>query len=244
MLFTKKKSSIPEVLPTHIGIIMDGNGRWAKKRGLPRFAGHKAGADAFKRTVRYCNRIGIRYLTVYAFSTENWSRPQKEVDAIIQLLREYLRDAENYKKENVRVRFIGDTSVFDEEIRTRIAEAEQESEGFTGLNLNIAVNYGGKAEIVHAVREILRDVGNGSLSPDEIGESAIDDRLYTKGQPPVDLVIRPSGEYRLSNFMIWQTAYAEFVFMNVLWPDFSPKDLDRALAEYAGRNRRFGGVNG
>lgn len=232
----------PSAVPQHIGIIMDGNGRWAKKRGLPRFAGHKAGADAFKRTVRYCNRIGIRYLTVYAFSTENWARPKKEVDAIIELLRDYLRDAENYKKENVRVRFIGDISVFDEEIQRRIAESEQESEDFTGLRLNIAVNYGGKAEIVHAVREIVRDVENGSLLPDAIDEEAVDSRLYTRGQPPVDLVIRPSGEYRLSNFMIWQTAYAEFVFMDVLWPDFSPHDMNRALWEYAGRNRRFGGV--
>ncbi len=242
MFFAKRRDSVPEVLPTHIGIIMDGNGRWAKKRGLPRFAGHKAGADAFKRTVRYCNRIGIRYLTVYAFSTENWARPKKEVDAIIELLRDYLRDAENYKKENVRVRFIGDISVFDEEIQRRIAESEQESEGFTGLRLNIAVNYGGKAEIVRAVREIVRDVENGSLLPDAIDEEAVDSRLYTRGQPPVDLVIRPSGEYRLSNFMIWQTAYAEFVFMDVLWPDFSPHDMNRALWEYAGRNRRFGGV--
>ncbi len=242
MFFAKRRDSVPEVLPTHIGIIMDGNGRWAKKRGLPRFAGHKAGADAFKRTVRYCNRIGIRYLTVYAFSTENWARPKKEVDAIIELLRDYLRDAENYKKENVRVRFIGDISVFDEEIQRRIAESEQESEDFTGLRLNIAVNYGGKAEIVHAVREIVRDVENGSLLPDAIDEEAVDSRLYTRGQPPVDLVIRPSGEYRLSNFMIWQSAYAEFVFMDVLWPDFSPHDMNRALWEYAGRNRRFGGV--
>ena len=242
MFFAKRRDSVPEVLPTHIGIIMDGNGRWAKKRGLPRFAGHKAGADAFKRTVRYCNGIGIRYLTVYAFSTENWARPKKEVDAIIELLRDYLRDAENYKKENVRVRFIGDISVFDEEIQRRIAESEQESEDFTGLRLNIAVNYGGKAEIVHAVREIVRDVENGSLLPDAIDEEAVDSRLYTRGQPPVDLVIRPSGEYRLSNFMIWQTAYAEFVFMDVLWPDFSPHDMNRALWEYAGRNRRFGGV--
>lgn len=181
-------------------------------------------------------------MTVYAFSTENWARPKKEVDAIIELLRDYLRDAENYKKENVRVRFIGDISVFDEEIQRRIAESEQESEGFTGLRLNIAVNYGGKAEIVRAVREIVRDVENGSLLPDAIDEEAVDSRLYTRGQPPVDLVIRPSGEYRLSNFMIWQTAYAEFVFMDVLWPDFSPHDMNRALWEYAGRNRRFGGV--
>ncbi len=242
MFFSKQHTDVPEILPTHIGIIMDGNGRWAKKRGLPRFAGHKAGADAFKRTVRYCNQIGIRYLTVYAFSTENWSRPQKEVDAIIELLRDYLRDAENYTKENVQVNFIGDVSVFDEEIRQRIAESEQMSESFTGLHLNIAVNYGGKAEIVHAVKEIVRDTKENKLTFEEINEAEIDNRLYTKGQPPVDLIIRPSGEYRLSNFMIWQAAYAEYVFMDVLWPDFSVKDMNKALWEYAGRNRRFGGV--
>ena len=242
MLFAKKEKRIPDILPVHIGIIMDGNGRWAKKRGLPRFAGHKAGADAFKRTVRYCNKIGIKYLTVYAFSTENWKRPQKEVDAIIELLRDYLRDAENYKKENVRVRFIGDISVFDEEIRRRIAESEEESEHFTGLQLNIAINYGGKDEVVHAVRRIVQEVENHELHLDEIDEKAVGERLYTKGQPDGDLIIRPSGEFRLSNFMIWQAAYAEYVFLDVLWPDFTSADLNKALWEYAGRNRRFGGV--
>lgn len=242
MLFSKKRSTVPENLPTHIGIIMDGNGRWAKKRGLPRFAGHKVGADTFKKTVRYCNQIGIPYLTVYAFSTENWARPQKEVDAIIELLREYLRDAENYKKENVRVKFIGDLSAFDEEIRERMAESEQISEDFTGLRLNIAVNYGGKAEIVHAVQGIAQDLKESKLTFDEIDEEAVNKRLYTAGQPPVDLIIRPSGEYRLSNFMIWQAAYAEYVFMDVLWPDFSVKDMNKALWEYAGRHRRFGDV--
>ena len=242
MLFAKKEKGIPEVLPTHIGIIMDGNGRWAKKRGLPRFAGHKAGADTFQKIVRYCNQIGIKYLTVYAFSTENWKRPKKEVEAIIELLRNYLRDAENYKKENVQVRFIGDTSVFDEEIRSRIAEAEEMSEAFTGLRLNIAVNYGGRDEIIHAVRALAQEVKENRLSADAIDEEAISSRLYTKDQPDVDLIIRPSGEYRLSNFMLWQTAYAEYVFMNVLWPDFSAADLNEALWEYAGRHRRFGGV--
>lgn len=242
MFFSKKRAGLPDVLPVHVGIIMDGNGRWAKKRGLPRFAGHKAGADAFKRTVRYCNKIGIQYLTVYAFSTENWKRPKKEVDAIIELLREYLRDAENYKKENVRVHFIGDTTVFDEEIQAKMKESEEESENFTGLHLNIAVNYGGKDELVHAVKQIVSDIENNKLSFEEIKEQTIGERLYTKGQPDVDLVIRPSGEYRLSNFMIWQAAYAEFVFMNVLWPDFKSKHMDEALWAYANRSRRFGAV--
>ncbi len=242
-MFRKKKTAaLPENLPVHIGIIMDGNGRWAKKRGLPRFAGHKAGADTFKKIVRYCNRIGIQYLTVYAFSTENWSRPKKEVDAIIELLRDYLRDAENYKKENVRVHFIGDTSVFDEEIQAKMAESEDESSHFTGLHLNIAVNYGGKDELVHAARSLVHDFQEDKIRLDEIDERAISDRLYTKGQPDVDLIIRPSGEYRLSNFMIWQAAYAEYVFMNVLWPDFNERNLDEALWAYANRNRRFGAV--
>ena len=237
-MFRKKKTAaLPENLPVHIGIIMDGNGRWAKKRGLPRFAGHKAGADTFKKIVRYCNRIGIQYLTVYAFSTENWSRPKKEVDAIIELLRDYLRDAENYKKENVRVHFIGDTSVFDEEIQAKMAESEDESSHF-----NIAVNYGGKDELVHAARSLVHDFQEDKIRLDEIDERAISDRLYTKGQPDVDLIIRPSGEYRLSNFMIWQAAYAEYVFMNVLWPDFNERHLDEALWAYANRNRRFGAV--
>ncbi len=242
MLFHKKQAPLPETLPTHIGIIMDGNGRWASKRGLPRFAGHKAGADTFKRIARYCNKIGIKYLTVYAFSTENWKRPQKEVDAIIELLRNYLRDAENYKKENIRVRFLGDVSVFDREIQTKIAESQAGSKDFTGLNLNIAINYGGKDELVHAAKLLAEETAAGKLSPEDIDEAALEARLYTAGQPNVDLVIRPSGEYRLSNFMIWQTAYAEFVFMNVLWPDFSEKHLDEALREYANRCRRFGGL--
>ena len=242
MLFHRKQADLPEVLPVHIGIIMDGNGRWAKKRGLPRFAGHKAGADIFKKIARYCNKIGIKYLTVYAFSTENWKRPQKEVEAIIDLLRNYLRDAENYKKENIRVRFIGDISVFDEEIRTKIAESQSESKDFTGLNLNIAINYGGKDEIVHAAKLLAKEIEEGKLHPDDIDEAALESRLYTAGQPNVDLVIRPSGEYRLSNFMVWQSAYAEFVFMHVLWPDFTEKHLNEALWEYANRSRRFGGL--
>ncbi len=242
MRFFEKSPRLPDQLPTHIGIIMDGNGRWAKKRGLPRFAGHKAGADTFRKIVRYCNRIGISYLTVYAFSTENWSRPEEEVKAIIELLREYLREAERYRDENIKVRFIGGISAFDEEIQKKIAESEQASKSFSGLQLNIAVNYGGKAELVHAMRCLSQEVIEGKRTPDDIDASAIERHLYTHDQPPVDLIIRPSGEYRLSNFMIWQAAYAEYVFMDRLWPDFTPKDLDRALWEYAGRHRRFGDV--
>lgn len=229
-------------LPAHVGIIMDGNGRWAKQRGLPRKAGHKAGADTFKRIVRYCNRIGLRYLTVYAFSTENWSRPKDEVDGIIELLRQFLRDAKKSRDENVRTFFIGDRSVFDEDIQKKMAECEQESRIHTGLTLNIAINYGGRDELLNAARLIAADVAAGSLAPPEITAQMIENYLYTHGQPDVDLVIRPSGEQRLSNFLPWQTAYAEFVFSDTLWPDFDENCMEQALAEYAGRNRRFGGI--
>lgn len=229
-------------LPQHIGIIMDGNGRWAKKRLMPRTLGHKRGADTFRKIVRHCNKRGVKYLTVYAFSTENWKRPQEEIDAILNLLRVYLNDAKNYKHENVKTKFIGNLSVFDDEIRKKIAECEVESKDFTGLTLNIAINYGGRDEIVHATKQIAQEIKDGVLSINDISEETINQRLYTKNQPDVDLIIRPSGEYRLSNFMIWQCAYAEYIFMDILWPDFSEKDLDKALDEFSRRNRRFGGI--
>lgn len=230
-------------MPQHIGIIMDGNGRWAKLRGLPRSAGHKIGAKAFKNIVRYCNKIGVRYLTVYAFSTENWVRPKEEVMGIIELLREYLKDAHNYKSENIKLRFIGDLTPYDDEIKNLIKECEEESKNYTGLRLNVAINYGGRSEIVTAVKKVCQDVMQGNKSIDEIDEKMFADYLYTKGQPDVDLIIRPSGEYRLSNFLIWQSAYAECVFMdNILWPDFNEKSMDKALEEYQKRNRRFGGI--
>ena len=232
-----------ELLPKHIGIIMDGNGRWAKLRGLPRQAGHKIGAKTFRKVVHYCNQIGIQYLTVYAFSTENWKRPQEEVRAIIELLREYLIDAPNHKDENVQVQFIGDLSGFDDEILKLIADCEEESCQFTGMHLNIAINYGGRDELVHAFRAMNRDIQAGKLNPETVTEATVSDYLYTKGQPDVDLIIRPSGEYRLSNFLIWQSAYAEYVFMDrILWPDFNESYIDKALEEFASRNRRFGGV--
>ncbi len=229
-------------MPKHVGIIMDGNGRWAKLRNLPRFAGHKIGAKTFKNIVSYCNKIGIRYLTVYAFSTENWRRPKEEVDAILKLLDEYLDNAENYMKENVRTRFIGDVSALPDGFLEKIQHIEDMSKDFTGLTLNIAFNYGGRNEILTAVKQIANECKNGTLDPNDITESTISDRLYTKDQPDVDLIIRPSGELRLSNFMIWQSAYAEYVFMDILWPDFSEKNMDKALEEFASRNRRFGGV--
>jgi undecaprenyl diphosphate synthase len=226
-----------------MGIIMDGNGRWAKKRGLPRSAGHAAGAKVFKTIVRYCSRIGIKYLTVYAFSTENWKRPHDEVLALMNLFKEYLRDAlTNFLDENVKVRFLGDTSVFDPQLKELIAEIEHVSENRTGMVLNIALNYGGRAEIVRAVQLLAGDVGKGLIRPEDIDEASLSSRLYTAGQPDPDLIIRPSGENRISNFMLWQSAYAEYLVMDILWPDFTPKDLEHALDIFATRSRRFGGI--
>lgn len=232
-----------QYLPKHLGIIMDGNGRWAKKRGLPRSAGHTVGAAVFKTITRYCSSIGIEYLTVYAFSTENWRRPTEEIGALMKLFKQYLEDAlRDFLNENIKVRFIGDITAFPEELQKLIRETEKVSEKRTGMVLNIAMNYGGRAEIAHAVRLLAADVQEGKLSPKQIDDSTIADRLYTGGQPDPDLIIRPSGERRISNFLLWQSAYAEYVVMDILWPDFKPKDLDRALNEYAKRNRRFGGV--
>lgn len=231
------------VLPRHLGIIMDGNGRWAKKRGLPRSAGHVAGARVFKTIVRYCSRIGIEYLTVYAFSTENWKRPQEEVSSLMGLFKTYLRDAlDNFLSENVKVRFLGDTSVFDPQLKELIQEITDVSANRTGMVLNIALNYGGRAEIVRAVQLLAKDVQNGQLRPEKISEELISSRLYTAGQPDPDLIIRPSGENRTSNFMLWQSAYAEYLVMDILWPDFTTKDLEHAFDVYAARSRRYGGV--
>ena len=234
----KKKSNIERVLPTHIAIIMDGNGRWAKKRSLPRTAGHAAGSKNFKDIARYCNKIGLKYLTVYAFSTENWKRPKEEVDNIMKIFKDYLEDAKNFKDENIMVRFIGDRSVLNPDIIRLMKEAEDASADATGLKLNIAINYGGRDEIVHAVKDIVKS----GISADDITEQTISEHLYTAGQPDPDFIIRPSGEYRLSNYLIWQSAYAEYWFSDILWPDFKPKDLDRAIDDFNKRNRRFGGV--
>ncbi|MDO4608113.1 MAG: isoprenyl transferase [Clostridia bacterium] len=235
-IFKKHKSE--RVLPTHIAIIMDGNGRWAKKRALPRTAGHAAGSKNFKDIARYCNKIGLKYLTVYAFSTENWKRPKEEVDNIMKIFKEYLEDAKNFKDENIKVQFIGDRSVLDPDIIRLMKESEDASRDATGLHLNIAINYGGRDEIVTAVKQIVKS----GISADNITEQTVTDNLYTAGQPDPDFIIRPSGEYRLSNYLIWQSAYAEYWFSDILWPDFKPKDLDRAIDDFNKRNRRFGGV--
>lgn len=236
-MFSKKKVQ-ERVLPEHIAIIMDGNGRWAKKRKMPRSAGHVAGAKNFKTIARYCNKIGLKYLTVYAFSTENWKRPADEVEGIMNLLRDYLRDAENFKDENIRVRFIGDMTPLADDIKALIKKNQEGSKDATGLNLNIAINYGGRDEIKNAVKKIIAE----GIACEEITEDVISNHLYTKGMPDPDFIIRPSGEYRLSNYLIWQSAYAEYWFSDVLWPDFKPKHLEQAIEDFNKRNRRFGGV--
>ncbi len=226
------------VIPKHIAIIMDGNGRWAKKRGMPRSFGHSAGAKKFKEIARYCNKIGVEYLTVYAFSTENWKRPKAEVDGIMNLLRDYLSDSANFKGENIKLQFIGDLTALPNDINDLIKTACQDSENATGMTACLAVNYGGRDEIKNAVKKII----SSGVSIDEITEDLISQNLYTKDYPDPELIIRPSGEYRLSNFLIWQGAYSEFWYSNVLWPDFKTEDLDNAIIDYNKRNRRFGGV--
>lgn len=229
-------------LPAHIGIIMDGNGRWAKKRLLPRTAGHAKGAEVFQTITRHCQKRGIKALTVYAFSTENWSRPEGEVRSIMNLLRRYLDDAFGFKDENIRIKFIGERDRLERDIVDKMAEIEDFSKGNDELLLNIAVNYGGRDEITAAARALCRDAVDGRIIPESVDEKLFESYLFTSDCPPLDLVLRPSGEQRLSNFLLWQCAYSEFVFMDVLWPDFTPDDLDRALDEYSARKRRFGGV--
>ena len=238
----KKKQELPAVVPESVGIIMDGNGRWAKKRGLPRSLGHSKGAGVFRDTVIRCNELGVKYLTVYAFSTENWKRSQDEIDSIVGILREYLKKAfKEFKENNLVIKFIGDVSPFPQDVVDEIKQLEEESASNTGLTLNVALNYGGRAEIVRAFRGMLADIEAGSLSADDVTEKTVENYLYTAGQPAPDLIIRPSGEQRLSNFMLWQAAYSEFWFDKVLWPDFGKKDLLRAFEDYAERDRRYGG---
>lgn len=244
-MFGRKKNTPPPMrkVPVNLGIIMDGNGRWAKKRGLPRQAGHVTGAQVFRKITKYCEKCGVRYLTVYAFSTENWRRPQDEVEAIMNLLRQYLKESlADFQQENIVVRFIGNRDELAEDIRELIEEAEQSTAHKSGMTLNIALNYGGQQEIAAAARKLAQRVADGELEASAIDETMLEKALYTADQPPVDLILRPSGEYRLSNFLIWQSAYAEYVFMDVLWPDFKEEDLERAFEEYARRDRRFGGV--
>ncbi len=236
------QKNIPPV-PRHIAIIMDGNGRWAKKRGLPRTAGHAAGAEAFRRTANYCRTLGVEYLTVYAFSTENWKRSADEVAGIMKLLGKYLEEAlVDMEKNHVRFKFFGDLSRLSPQLQKLCRDAEVRSAEYHQVQVNFCLNYGGRDEIVKASAAFARDVAAGKFAPEDLTEELLSGYLYSADVPDPELIIRPSGEMRTSNFLLWQSAYSEFVFMDVLWPDFQTKDLDEAIALYQQRNRRFGGV--
>lgn len=230
------------IIPQHIGFIMDGNGRWAKKRAMPRNFGHNQGAAVFKKTINYCRELGVKCATFYAFSTENWKRPPDEVKGIMDLLRRYIKDIRATARENIRIIILGDITALDEDIRAELEDIMLSTRDNDGFILGIALNYGGRAEISRAVRLISEKCASGELAPENINEQLVEEFLYTSEMPPLDMIIRPSGEQRLSNFLIWQAAYAELVFMDVLWPDFTKKDLEAAIKEYAGRSRRFGGI--
>lgn len=228
--------------PRHIAIIMDGNGRWAKQRGLPRTAGHAAGAETFRRIADHCRALGVEYLTVYAFSTENWKRSEEEVGGIMRLLGKYLQEAlRDMQKNRVRCCFFGDLSRLHPKLQKLCREVESESADYD-VQVNFCLNYGGRDEIVRAAKLFAEDVAAGKRRSEELTEDVLSGYLYSAGVPDPELIIRPSGEMRTSNFLLWQSAYSEYVFMDVLWPDFKESDLDQAIEEYHRRNRRFGGV--
>lgn len=228
-------------LPRHIAIILDGNGRWAKKRGLPRTAGHAVGAENFRKIATYCKNIGIDYLTVYAFSTENWKRPPEEVKTIMKLLDKYLHEAiDTMERDHIKMRVLGDVSGLSPELQSLVHKTDVISTHYNGFQANICLNYGGRDEIVHAVRRYAEDLALGSAP--QLDEESFGNYMYSAGIPDPDLLIRPGGEKRISNFLLWQCAYSEFYFTDVLWPDFSTDELDRAIVEYQSRDRRFGGV--
>ena len=229
-------------VPKHIAIIMDGNGRWAKKKGLPRTAGHAAGAEAFRRIANYCRSIGVQYLTVYAFSTENWKRSEEEISGIMRLLGAYLKEAlQDMEKNRVRFCFFGDLSRLSPALQKLCQDAQNQSKDYD-VQVNFCLNYGGRDELVRAAKRFAQEVQAGKRQPEELTEDLLSSYLYSADIPDPELIIRPSGEMRTSNFLLWQSAYSEYVFLNVLWPDFGPDDLDEAIAEYHRRNRRFGGV--
>ena len=230
-------------LPCHVAVIMDGNGRWAQKRGLPRSAGHKAGAETFRKLGTYCKNLGIDYLTVYAFSTENWKRPKDEVDGIMHLLEQYLHECiDTMEKDGNRLRFLGDLSVLTPELRELIDETNEISSRIEGFQANVCLNYGGRDEILHAARAFARDCAAGKRDADALTEEGFSRYLYSCGLPDPDLLIRPGGEKRISNYLLWQCAYSEFYFCDTLWPDFAEKEFDKALIAYQHRERRFGGL--
>lgn len=243
VLASQPNPSDLQVVPRHVAIIMDGNGRWAKLRGKPRTMGHRSGVDAVRRTVEAAAEIGIKYLTLYGFSTENWKRPESEVSDLMGLLRLFIkRELATLHKNGVRIRIIGDRTRFDDDIRVLLANAEERTQGNTRLNLTIALSYGARAEITDAVRLIAQKVAAGEIRPDAIDENMVEAHLTTVGMPDPDLLIRTSGEQRISNFLLWQSAYTEFVFDQVLWPDFGREHLEKAIENFAGRERRFGAV--
>ena len=230
-----------DALPNHIAIIMDGNRRWAKANGKPVALGHKEGAKTLEKIVRYANKIGLKYITVYAFSTENWKRSKEEVDALMLLLQNYIEDySKRADSENIRVKFLGDTTALSKRMQKGIEDCIERTKNNTGVTFNIALNYGGRAEIIKAVKEIAQDVRNQKLDIEDINEEYISERLYTRGEPDPDLLIRTSGEIRLSNFLPWQSVYSEFLFIEKNWPDFTEEDLDEAIVEYQKRTRKFG----
>ncbi len=230
-------------MPVHIGIIMDGNGRWAQKRGLPRTAGHKVGIEALKRVVQYCGDHGIAYLTVYAFSTENWKRPQEEVSILMSLIIEYIKkELDILHKNGVKINPIGEYEKLPEKTVKEIQKAVEKTKDNSKLVLNVALNYGSRAEIREGFKKIAQKVADGQISPEDIDDQMISASLYTANQPEPDLIIRPSGEKRLSNFLLWQAAYSELWFSNVLWPDFTEKDLEEAINDFRNRDRRFGAL--
>ena len=246
--FAKARTSaplpeLPENMPRHVAIIMDGNGRWAKKRSLPRSAGHAAGVETLRGIIRASSDWGIESLTIYAFSTENWGRPEDEVSALMGLLSRYfLSEIDELCEKNVRIRILGDVNGLPAPQRDAVNRAMERTKGNTGLHLNIALNYGGRSEIVRAARLLAQQAKDGALSPETIDEDMVGEMLYTEGEADVDLVIRTSGEMRLSNFLLWQCAYAEMIFNDTLWPDYTAEEFRMDLFRYAERNRRFGKV--
>ena len=229
-------------LPRHIAIILDGNGRWAKKRGLPRTAGHAVGAENFRKIATYCKNIGVEYLTVYAFSTENWKRPPEEVKTIMKLLKNYLQEAiDTMERDHIKMKVLGDVTELNDELREMVERTNEISRRYEGFQANICLNYGGRAEIVNAARRYAEDLAAGKADA-ELTEEGFSSYLYSAGIPDPDLLIRPGGEKRLSNFLLWQCAYSEFYFTDVLWPDFTPEELEKAIGEFQRRDRRFGKV--
>ena len=227
--------------PRHIAIILDGNGRWAKKRGLPRTAGHAVGSETFRKIATYCKNIGVEYLTVYAFSTENWNRPADEVGTIMKLLGKYLNEAiETMERDHIKMKIFGDIGKLPPELQKLVEKTDEISSRYEGFQANICLNYGGRDEIVNAARRYAQDLAEGKAA--ELTEASFSDYMYSAGIPDPDLLIRPGGEQRISNFLLWQCAYAEFYFTDVLWPDFTPEELDKAIAEFHRRDRRYGGV--